>query len=196
MHGQARGEEGAKPPGFVKMKAGEYASDRFVVDLRYDTDDNFLGRNVYRKHGVSACWLHPVAADRLMKLVPELKRRRMKLVLWDCWRPLEVQREMWKIMPDPRYVADPEKGSKHNRGIAVDASLADEGGNALPMPTAFDDFSERASPAASCSKEERGLCANRDLQIRLMRKAGFEVLPTEWWHYEPRGVEASLFPVR
>lgn len=184
------------PRGFIQVPSASLSGDRFVVDLKYDTDDNFLGRNVYAAHGVHACYVHPIMAERLAKLAPALEERGLKLVLWDCWRPRAVQEEMWKIMPDPRYVADPKKGSNHNRGLAIDASLADAEGRALPMPTAFDDFTERAASSAQCGKAERALCANRDLQVNLMREAGLEALPTEWWHYQPSGVAVEKYPVK
>ena len=179
------------PRGFV-----EIAGAPFVVDLRYATGDNFLGRNVYAEHGVDRCWVHPVMAERLARLAPLLEGRGMTLVLWDCWRPLAVQKAMWKIMPDPRYVADPKKGSNHNRGLALDASLGDAQGKPLAMPTAFDDFTEKAAPTAACARAEKNRCANRDLQIRLMHEAGLEPLPTEWWHYQPTGVAVETYPVR
>lgn len=185
----------AVPSDFKQVLAPPLASDRFIVDLRYNTDDNFLHRNVYGPSGVNKCWVHPIMAERLSTLEKILTEQRLKLVIWDCWRPVQVQREMWKVMPDPRYVADPKKGSNHNRGLAMDCALADEEGRLLPMPTAFDDFTETASPNATCSEEEQQRCANRDLQIRVMQQAGFEVFPTEWWHYQPIGIELSSFPV-
>lgn len=179
------------PKGFV-----EIAGAPFVVDLRYNTDDNFLGRNVYAGHGVDRCWLHPVAAERLARLAPLLERRGLTLVLWDCWRPLAVQKEMWTIMPDPRYVADPKKGSNHNRGLALDAALGDAQGKPLPMPTPFDDFTEKAAPTSACARADKERCVHRDLQIRLMNEAGLEVFATEWWHYQPAGVAVETYPVR
>ncbi|MFA4874817.1 MAG: M15 family metallopeptidase [bacterium] len=186
----------AAPPGFKQLLAPPFISDRFIVDLRYNTDDNFLHRNVYGPSGVNRCWLDPIAAQRLMNLVPVLAKRHLKLLLWDCWRPLAVQKEMWKILPDPRYVADPAKGSNHNRGMAVDCTLTDEEGDPLPMPTAFDDFSEKASPNSPCTPGEKKRCENRDQLIKLMKQAGFEVFPTEWWHYQPAGMDLGLYPVQ
>lgn len=183
------------PPGFVQIFIPPYASDRFVVDLRYATDDNFMHRNLYAPYGIDRCWLHADAADRLMKIIPLLKERKLKLVLWDCWRPNAVQKEMWKIMPDPRYVADPVKGSNHNRGMAIDCTLADDRGRPLPMPTPFDDFSTNADPAYRCDEKGRERCRNRDLQIRLMQAAGFTVNPAEWWHYQPTGADLKRYPV-
>lgn len=173
----------------------EITGDRFIVDLRYNTDDNFLHKNVYKKFGIDRCWLHPETANRLLTLEPQLKKKHLKLVLWDCYRPNAVQKEMWKLVPDDRFVADPKKGSMHNRGLAVDVTLADEKGIPLPMPTAFDDFSDRAAPAYHCPQAEKKLCRNRDLLVGLMNGAGLEVITTEWWHYSPRGIDPQKFPV-
>lgn len=183
------------PEGFVRVGAPPSAGEPFIVDLRYAQPDNFLGRNIYAEHGVGVCWLHPLAANRLRKLVPSLKRHQVRLILWDCWRPVEVQREMWKIVPDERFVANPDKGSNHNRGLAVDATLADESGRPLEMPTSFDDFSERAAKAFACPENQRQPCTNRDLLIRLMKGAGFATIESEWWHFQTAGVDLESYPV-
>lgn len=178
------------PAGFVPIEGNQ-----FIVDLQYAKPDNFLHRAIYAEQGVDRCWLHPEAAGRLAKLAPLLAKRHLKLLLWDCWRPAAVQREMWKLVPDERYVANPAKGSNHNRGLALDATLAHEDGTELSMPTGFDDFSVKASPTSRCDPGDRERCEHRDVLIRLMREAGFEVFPTEWWHFQPRGVDLATFPV-
>lgn len=188
---EAAAEVRRVPKGFV-----EISGDRFIPDLRYNTDDNFLHRNVYAKLGVDRCWLQPDAASRLMRLTPALEKKHLKIVLWDCYRPNAVQKEMWRLVPDPRYVADPKKGSNHNRGMAADLTLADERGNLIPMPTAFDDFSQKAAPSYKCEPKEKSLCRNRDRLINLMKQAGFEPFATEWWHYQPTGVDLEKYPVK
>lgn len=188
--GALSAQAGRIPKGFQ-----EISGDRFIVDLRYNTDDNFLHKNVYSKYGVDRCWLDPDAASRLMSLSPILKKEHLKLVLWDCYRPNVVQKEMWKVVPDDRFVADPKKGSMHNRGLAVDLTLANEKGQPLPMPTGFDSFSDRAAPDYKCSQAERKLCRNRDRLISLMKSVGMEVIKTEWWHYSPRGLDLKKHPI-
>lgn len=173
----------------------EISGDQFIVDLRYNTDDNFLHKNVYSKYGVDRCWLHPDAASLLINLVPALEKEHLKLLLWDCYRPNAVQKEMWKLVPDDRFVADPKKGSMHNRGLAVDVTLADKEGKPLPMPTGFDDFSDKAAPDYKCSQAEKKLCRNRDRLISLMKSVGFEKIKTEWWHYSPRGLDLEEYPI-
>lgn len=94
---------------------------------------------------------------------------------------------MWKIVPDERYAANPAKGSGHNRGIAVDVTLVKIAtGEELPMPTAFDDFSEKAHHNYMQLSNE--IIANRTLLKTIMEKHGFTPLATEWWHYSLSGM--------
>jgi D-alanyl-D-alanine dipeptidase len=104
------------------------------------------------------------------------------LQVYDCFRPLSVQRKFWALVPDRRYVADPSKGSRHNRGAAVDLTLVDAGGQPLDMGTDFDAFNERAH------RDYRGLptsaLANRARLEQAMARQGFVGLATEWWHFD------------
>lgn len=158
--------------------------ERFILDLKYNSRDNFLKRNLYRDFKLEKCWAVDELANRLKKLIPILSQKKLKLVLWDCYRPLEVQKALWKLVPDARYVADPKVGSNHNRGAAIDVALADETGGLRSFPTPFDDFTYRASPKYQCSEEEKAKCQNRDELIELMKRVGLEVFPTEWWHFQ------------
>lgn len=157
---------------------------RIRVDIRYATADNFTKEALYPK---SRCLLRRSVAKRLSLAQAELASRGLGLKVWDCYRPLSIQKRLWALVPDPRYVADPKKGSRHNRGAAVDVTLVDAQGAELPMPTGFDDFSERAHrdydgapPAAS---------RNRQTLDGVMLKHGFVGLSTEWWHFDARGWE-------
>lgn len=172
----------------VKVSGPEY-----VLDLRYNSDQNFLGKNVYKNFELDACYVLPDIYQSLQKLEKFLAEKKLKLVFWDCWRPLKVQEAMWKLVPDPRYVADPKIGSNHNRGVAIDVTLAKEDGTYLEMPTSFDNFTEKASPSYQCPIDEAQKCKNRDLLIQVMKKAGLEVLPTEWWHFQP--AKAVNYPI-
>ncbi|MCE9625495.1 MAG: M15 family metallopeptidase [Deltaproteobacteria bacterium] len=156
----------------------------FLLSLQYDSDHNFLKKNVYADFNLHQCYVHPDLAAKLQALAPKLAEKKLKLVLWDCYRPLAVQQAMWKLVPDSRYVANPKSGSNHNRGIAVDVSLAKEDGTLVEMPTAFDDFTSFAGPKSPCKPEQGSLCGNRDLLIELMATVGLAPLPTEWWHYQ------------
>jgi D-alanyl-D-alanine dipeptidase len=88
---------------------------------------------------------------------------------------------MWEIMPDAKFVAPASRGSVHNRGAAVDVTLADALGKLLPMPSEFDEFSERS--ALDYSGGDPAALANRDRLRVIMEGAGFASYSAEWWHY-------------
>lgn len=165
-----------------------------VLDIRYASTDNFTGRKVYP---AARCLLRRDVAMRLLKVQQKLRRMGYRLMVFDCYRPVSVQKAFWAILPDERYVADPAKGSRHNRGAAVDVSLADSTGKPLPMPTAYDDFSEKASRNwQGASSEAR---KNSLLLESAMKEEGFEPFPSEWWHYDASEWEqypVSDFPLK
>ena len=161
---------------------------RIVLEMRYAARDNFTHQALYDR---AECWLNGVAAARLDAAEQELEPQGLRLKVWDCYRPLSVQKKFWALVPDERYVADPAKGSRHNRGAAVDLTLVRTDGTELAMPTPHDDFSVRAhrdfmdlSPA---------VLANRALLEKVMVHHGFVPFPTEWWHFDSEGWQA--FPV-
>lgn len=154
------------------------------LDIRYATARNFTGTKLYEE---AACYLRVPAARALAAAQRELEKQRLGLKVYDCYRPLSVQRKLWKLVPDERYVANPEKGSRHNRGAAVDLTLVDRNGRELPMPTEYDDFSERAHRDYSALPESA--IRNRALLEDIMKRHGFEPLPTEWWHFDFTGWE-------
>jgi D-alanyl-D-alanine dipeptidase len=159
------------------------------LDLRYATADNFLGRKVYPS---ARCLLVRPAARRLARAAAALRAQGYRLRLWDCYRPLSVQWEMWRIRPDPGYVADPREGSNHNRGAAVDLTLVRAGGAEVEMPTPFDTFDARAHSDAT-DGVSRAARRNRATLRRAMERAGFLVHPNEWWHFATRN--ARKLPV-
>jgi D-alanyl-D-alanine dipeptidase len=156
----------------------------FQLDLKYASTDNFLKKNIYQEFHLGECWVLPELQSKIKNIIPRLKELKLKLILWDCYRPLKVQEVMWKLVPDPRYVADPKVGSNHNRGAAIDVALSDESGKLLAFPTQFDDFSPKASPKYQCPSQDESSCRNRDKLIELMTTVGLEVFPTEWWHFQ------------
>ncbi|CAD5909701.1 D-alanyl-D-alanine dipeptidase [Planktothrix rubescens] len=114
-------------------------------DIRYATTNNFLKKKIY---SVPRCLLRSDVAQRLSRVQQDLEKMGLGLKVYDCYRPLSVTRQMWAILPDTRYVANPAKGSRHNRGAAVDLTLVDlHTGAELEMPTAFDDFTDKAARA-------------------------------------------------
>jgi len=154
-------------------------SPRIRLDIRYATPDNFTRQKVYDE---AACFLRPATAGRLSRAQAELEREGLGLKVYDCYRPLSVQRRFWALVPDERFVANPAQGSNHNRGAAVDLTLVDAKGNELPMPTGFDDFTELAHSSYSGLPED--VIRNRERLVRAMVNQGFLPLPTEWWHFD------------
>jgi D-alanyl-D-alanine dipeptidase len=150
-----------------------------VLDLRYATTNNFTGHVLYPE---ARAWLRRGTAQRLAAVQRDLKAMGLGLKVFDAYRPLAVQRQLWERVPDERYVANPATGSRHNRGAAVDVTLVRSDGTELLMPTPFDDFSERAH--RSFRDLPADALANRDLLERVMTRHGFVGLPTEWWHFD------------
>jgi D-alanyl-D-alanine dipeptidase len=180
--GQTKAEISANPPGkaadLVDMKE---VNPRIVVNIKYSTEDNFTKKKLYDSN---TCFLRKSAAVKLDAVQKELEKMNLGLKVWDCYRPLAVQRIFWAILPDERFVANPEKGSRHNRASAVDLTLVDSEGRELQMPTGFDDFSPRAGHHYQDLPDQ--VLKNRELLKGLMEKAGFISLPEEWWHYDDR----------
>ena len=155
------------------------------LDVRYATANNFTRTRLY---DAAACYLREPAARALAAVQRDLARQGLGLKVYDCYRPLSVQRKLWALVPDERYVANPAKGSRHNRGAAVDVTLVDGRRRELAMPTPYDDFSERAH--RNYTKLPSNVLRNRALLEEVMKRHGFEGLATEWWHFDFRGWEA------
>jgi D-alanyl-D-alanine dipeptidase len=159
-----------------------------ILDVRYATENNFTKRRLYP---VARVFLVRSAAVRLAQVQRDLRREGLRLKVYDGYRPLAVTKVMWDLIHDERYVADPAKGSRHNRGAAVDVTLLDGAGRELPMPTGYDDFSERAHRNYPGLSSER--LRNRATLERAMARRGFVGLPTEWWHFD--AVDWKDYPV-
>jgi D-alanyl-D-alanine dipeptidase len=160
---------------FVNLK--DYSSD-FVYDMKYATEDNFLKAKVY---DCAECFLRLKTVQALIAANNDFKKKGFKIKLYDCYRPLSIQKKMWEIVSNPEYVADPKKGSIHNRGGAVDISLVDRNGKEVDMGTAFDFFGSKASHKyTDLSKEVK---SNRKFLKKIMIQNGFNSFDSEWWHY-------------
>ena len=150
-----------------------------IIDLRYATPNNFTGRVLYK---IPRCFLRKSVAERLARVQRKLREKGLGLKIWDGYRPLSVQKKMWAIVPDSRYVANPKHGSRHNRGAAVDVTLVDSTGMELHMPTGFDDFSPKAH--RDWMGDDSLAIHNRRILEDAMTSEGFIPLSTEWWHFD------------
>ena len=163
------------------------------VELRYATANNFTRHVIYPAS--ARCYLRAQVAARLAAVQRVLKSRGLGLKVYDCYRPRSAQKTLWEIVPDERYVASPVTGSRHNRGAAVDLTLVDRDGRELPMPTPYDDFTEKAH------RDYQDLPAdtlrNRKTLQDAMVEGGFTPLPTEWWHFDdPDSARYPLTDIR
>lgn len=149
------------------------------VALVYATPHNFTHQKVYT---YTHCYLLPEVAQQLALVQKELVAHCLGLKVWDCFRPLAAQRKFWEILPDERYVSNPNKGGLHTRGTAVDLTLVDAKGKELLMPTKFDDFS--AAAHRNNRKVDPAFLARLDLLEKTMKKHHFIGLSTEWWHFD------------
>lgn len=163
---------------FVRLK--DLSAD-FVYELKYATPDNFLKQAVY---DCGECYLRKSTAEALVKANEAFKQLGYRIKLFDCYRPLSVQKKMWKILPGTHYVANPAKGSKHNRGAAVDLTLVDAQGKELNMGTPFDFFGKEAHHTYTQHSKE--VLENRKLLKETLDKYNFKSIYSEWWHYEYR----------
>jgi peptidase M15D vanX D-ala-D-ala dipeptidase len=163
---------------FVRLK--DLSSD-FVYELKYATPDNFLKQAVY---DCGECYLRKSTAEALVKANKAFIQLGYRIKLFDCYRPLSVQKKMWKILPGTHYVANPAKGSKHNRGAAVDLTLVDAQGKELNMGTPFDFFGKEAHH--TYTEHTKEVLENRKLLKETLNKFNFKSIYSEWWHYEYR----------
>lgn len=152
------------------------------LDIRYATADNFVGKAVYPE---ARAFLQRPAAEALVRVHKELKKKGLGLVIYDGYRPWSITKLFWNtVTPEQKkFVADPATGSKHNRGCAVDLGIYDlKTGKAIPMPSGFDEFTERAAPEYKGGTDEER--SNRDMLRHLMEAEGFTVYSEEWWHFD------------
>lgn len=150
------------------------------LELTYTTLENFMHTVLYPP--TTTTFLRLPAAQALKKVQDALRKENLSLKIWDAYRPYSVTLKMWDLIHDDRYVADPAKGSGHNRGIAVDLTIVSlKDGKELDMGTGFDNFTDSAHQ--DYIKLSENVLNNRKLLRNLMVENGFAVFPTEWWHY-------------
>ncbi len=150
-------------------------------DLRYATTNNFVQKIMYPK-STNYTFLRLAPAKALDSVQQELKQKGYGLKIFDAYRPYAVSVAFWDLVKDERYVANPAKGSGHNRGIAIDLTIINKTtGVALDMGTDFDNFTDTAHHSFLQLPET--VLENRKLLKTTMEKYGFKALSTEWWHY-------------
>lgn len=158
------------------------------LDIRYATANNFTGKAVYPQ---ARAFLQKPAAEAVVRVHQKLSKKGLGIVIYDGYRPWAITKLFWDtVTPEQRkFVADPAKGSKHNRGCAVDLGIFDlRTGEAIPMPSGYDEFNERASPDYAGGTAEE--TSNREMLRELMEAEGFTVNPNEWWHFDHKDWEA------
>lgn len=154
------------------------------LDIRYATSNNFMGHPIYTR---ARAFLQRPAAEAFVRVHQGLEAEGFGLQVLDGYRPWSVTKKFWDETPSEKrkFVANPEKGSRHNRGCAVDVTLYDlETGEEVQMPSGYDDFSYRAYVSYRGGTATQNL--KRDLLIRSMESEGFRVLSGEWWHFDYR----------
>ena len=153
------------------------------IDVRYATANNFMHRPLYP---LARVFLRAPAAQALADVQRELALQGLGLKVFDGYRPYRITEAMWEPIRNPDFVADPAKGSRHNRGAAVDLTLVDlRSGNEIAMPTPYDDFTSRARQDFNDLPPD--VIATRAKLREAMVRHGFDPLPSEWWHFDYRG---------
>lgn len=155
------------------------SSHPVILELLYATDKNFTGNAIYKS---ARCFLHKNAMPLLEKSIILADQQGYKLKIFDAFRPKEAAQALWDFFPNPMYVANPQKGSHHTRGVAVDLTLVDKENNReLDMGTPFDDFTEQSHHSTIMTKE---IAHNRYILLGIMMSAGWDFYNNEWWHYQ------------
>jgi D-alanyl-D-alanine dipeptidase len=156
------------------------AIPNITLDIRYATKNNFMKQVMYKQARAFA--RKPVVAS-LKKIQKELNRKGYGLKIFDGYRPYATTVQFYKKASDKNFVANPAKGSKHNRGCAVDLTIINlKTGKELAMATPYDSFS--AAAAANYKPVSKEVRKNRNFLMSTMKKYGLNVLENEWWHYD------------
>lgn len=154
-----------------------------VLDIRYATANNFTGEKIYN---MAKAYARKPVAEALKKIQEELRAQGLGIKMFDAYRPYKATVKFYEVYKDTTYVASPYRGSRHNRGCALDLTVIDlKTGKELEMPTGYDSFKKEAWPSSPVS--DPLIRANRTLLITVMEKYGFRVNGSEWWHYDFKG---------
>lgn len=151
-----------------------------VLDIRYATSNNFTGERIYT---LAKAYARKPVAESLRKIQADLKPQGLGIKIFDAYRPYKATVKFYEVYRDTTYVASPYRGSRHNRGCALDLTIIDlKSGEELKMPTGYDSFTKAAWPSTPVS--DPLVKKNRQLLINAMQKHGFRVNSSEWWHFD------------
>lgn len=164
-----------KEAGLVELSK----KDGFVIDLKYATKKNFMGYALYPKE--SKALVTKTTAAKLKKANQLAHEKGYRIKIWDVYRPLSVQWEMYNKIQNHLYVANPALDSNHSKGVSVDVTLVDAKGKELKMPTKFDSFSSKAGRYYKGNSKTAQ--KNMDYLTKIMTQSGFKTISSEWWHY-------------
>ena len=164
--------------------------DEFQLDIRYASTNNFMRSKFYKNE---RAFFNMSAADRLIEAKNDLKELGYGIIIYDAYRPWFVTKMFWEGTPKnlKHFVANPENGSSHNKGCAIDIGLYDiETGESIVMISGYDEFTERAYPNyMGGSKKQRDI---RDMLIHVMERNDFTVYEYEWWHFNYNGCDSGI----
>lgn len=156
-----------------------------VLDIRYATTNNFTGEKIYNS---ARAFARKPVAQALKKAQQEFAKFGVGIKVFDAYRPYSATMKFYEVYKDTTYVASPYRGSRHNRGCAIDMTLVSLAtGKELTMPTEYDSFRKEAWPSTPVADPE--VKKNRDLIISVMTQCGFRVNSSEWWHFDFKGWE-------
>ena len=151
-----------------------------ILDIRYATTNNFTGQKIYK---LARAYARRPVAEALKKAQTEFNALGVTAKMYDAYRPYKATVKFYEEYHDTTYVASPYKGSRHNRGCALDMTIVDsKTKQELKMPTGYDSFQKEAWPTTPVADEN--VRKNRDLLIHVMEKHGFKVSASEWWHFD------------
>lgn len=178
----------AASPNFVEITHWQGVT----VNLKYGTTDNFTRKNLYGPY--NKCYIHKITAEKLRKAIETLRKNNpgYKFIVFDALRPRSVQRKLWAVVKGTshqKYVADPDKGSMHNYGFALDIGLLDPQGKLVDMGAPFDGFTPLSEPQLESRLLKEGKLTQIQIDHRMILRsamvgAGFRQLRHEWWHYD------------
>ena len=163
------------------MKLIEILPDEqnILISLAYASHRNFTEKKIYQK---DRAYLRKEAYLALNRTINIAGKMGFKIKIFDAFRPVEAQKKMWEFNPDPKYIADPKKGSPHSRGVAIDLTLCTQDNVELDMGTPFDSFSQKSHHDHMDFNYE--ILHNRSILLGIMTLSGWDFYNNEWWHYQ------------